>query len=333
MYKRKGHSEIENINGIEVIRLSSENIYWGADRKEHGVNTKIRWHLNTLFSRKFISKVEEVIDDIEPEVILIQNLSEFGTKIYKVSKKYRMIQVLRDYNLIEPTKNIFFNTIFSRINKMRSKKIHEVVSVSKFTESIYKNAQYFLNAKFSVIGNVVKAECLTTKEVKLKNKKLKVGFFGQAMAHKGINEFIDAINLCSFEIDYAIIVGRGSEDLKHENTNSKLRFLGSKKLEDVYKLMADIDLIIMPSKFEEPFGRVIIEGYRQRTIVISSNNGALSELNIDKDLILDEVSSVEIANKIKRVYSKKYSLKKYEIYSENFINNSEQYIRLIENQE
>ncbi|MDR2832939.1 MAG: hypothetical protein LBV67_04405, partial [Streptococcaceae bacterium] len=83
------------------------------------------------------------------------------------------------------------------------------------------------------------------------------------------------------------------------------------------------------SKYEEPFGRVLIEGYRQRAIIVSSNKGALPELNVNKDLILSEVTPDEIAQKITNIFKNHYDLSVYEEYSERFSSNLESYQKMI----
>lgn len=64
--------------------------------------------------------------------------------------------------------------------------------------------------------------------------------------------------------------------------------------------------------------------------MISSNRGELPNLNIDKNLILEEITAEEIASKINLVYSNDYSLGKYEIYSNQFKDNRDLAIQAIE---
>ncbi|WP_413702352.1 glycosyltransferase [Psychromonas sp. KJ10-10] len=75
-----------------------------------------------------------------------------------------------------------------------------------------------------------------------------------------------------------------------------------------------IDLLIVPSDWDEPFGRVVVESYSHSTPVLVSNRGGLVELvednyiiDIDDDLfdqLLDKISGIEKDGyKIKNVSS------------------------------
>ena len=56
---------------------------------------------------------------------------------------------------------------------------------------------------------------------------------------------------------------------------SVMRKLSEKELKYYYKAS---DILIVPSKWNEPFGRVIIEGQSNGCVVITSNVGAIPEL-------------------------------------------------------
>lgn len=81
-----------------------------------------------------------------------------------------------------------------------------------------------------------------------------------------------------------LMIGDGPERLKAEDLCRKLgvskdvKFLG--KLKVIEKILAISDVFILPSATES-FGLVALEAMASRTVVISTNSGGLSEVNIE----------------------------------------------------
>lgn len=66
--------------------------------------------------------------------------------------------------------------------------------------------------------------------------------------------------------------------LKTKYTISQVAFIGKQKQTDFFK---QIDLLVVPSLWDEPFGRVVIEAYASHCPVFMSKNGGLKELQVD----------------------------------------------------
>lgn len=77
------------------------------------------------------------------------------------------------------------------------------------------------------------------------------------------------------------IIGDGplSELVRQETQiNKNIIFIGRKPLPEVYKLMGDAMMVVVPSIGYETFGRVVVESYARGTPVVSSDAGSLTEL-------------------------------------------------------
>jgi glycosyltransferase involved in cell wall biosynthesis len=57
-----------------------------------------------------------------------------------------------------------------------------------------------------------------------------------------------------------------------------VEYLGRLPMQDVYDLMGEASMVIVPSKWYETFGRVVIEAFAKGTPAIVSNIGAIAEL-------------------------------------------------------
>ena len=62
------------------------------------------------------------------------------------------------------------------------------------------------------------------------------------------------------------------------------------------------DLVVIPSEYEEQYGRIIQEAVASGTLVIGSNIGAISEIIDDQDLLFEPGNSIELGDKINQVY-------------------------------
>jgi glycosyltransferase involved in cell wall biosynthesis len=117
----------------------------------------------------------------------------------------------------------------------------------------------------------------------LDDKKIRFGFLGSITQSKGIEyllrEFNGFLSQRRDEPDVQLIVaGKGDYSyeryLKEEYASPNILFLGKV---DPKSFFLNIDYLVVPSLWEEPFGRVVVEAYQNHRLVLAANNGALSE--------------------------------------------------------
>ena len=65
--------------------------------------------------------------------------------------------------------------------------------------------------------------------------------------------------------------------------------------------MSNSDLVVLPSIYEEQYGRVIQEAVASGSLAIGSNVGAIPEIIKDKNLIFKNKDSDELAKKINKL--------------------------------
>jgi glycosyltransferase involved in cell wall biosynthesis len=78
-----------------------------------------------------------------------------------------------------------------------------------------------------------------------------------------------------------LIVGEGPLEKtvrEAEAAETGIEYLGRRPAREVYGLMADAELLILPSEWYETFGRVAVEAFGTGTPVIAANIGAVAEL-------------------------------------------------------
>lgn len=143
---------------------------------------------------------------------------------------------------------------------------------------------------------------LITIEKKSFSNRLEVLFVGALDRKKGIDRFeMAAQNLLtkhpkSFRF---WIVGRGNyEDrllsrLSRFITDGSVKLVGWKPAEELEMLYELCHIVVLPSRWEEMFGRVLIEGFYRGCLPIGSKTGGIPEVIKDDELLFDSQEAME----------------------------------------
>lgn len=278
------------INGINVYRLKNRNIYWRYPQRDKPLLKKAIWHLLDIYNVFYQKSLKRIFTSIHPDIVHTGNLCGLSCCVWKVAKSMDIpiVHTLRDYYLLCPQQTMLKGTKscdtqcfvckeYSLVKKAMSEKVDAVVGISKFILSLHKKYGYFKNAKYDcVIPNSVKQE----KIGEYVHKSRDVGYIGRLSPEKGIEFMINAFRKSNNKNNIKLrIAGMGNkkyEDyLKQKYNDENIIFLGQCNQSDFFNT---ISLLVVPSLWNEPFGRVVIEAYSHHVPVFMSNNGGLKEL-------------------------------------------------------
>ena len=106
------------------------------------------------------------------------------------------------------------------------------------------------------------------------------------------------------------------DELKKINNSDRITFLGYTKSELFFK---NIDVLIVPSLWNEPFGRVVIEGIINKKPVIGSRVGGITELLTNNDQFLVEPNLEEFSVIIRNIVSNSNLLDSF-VFDEELLN-------------
>ena len=115
-----------------------------------------------------------------------------------------------------------------------------------------------------------------------------IGYIGSLSYNKGLQNILNEIKsiLAKHKKCNMLIVGKGElkEMLAQElvDFGDRVSFRGSVSYNDIAKLYNEIDIVIIPSIWQEPFSRVAIEAMAAGKPIIASNVGGLKDL-VKKD--------------------------------------------------
>jgi glycosyltransferase involved in cell wall biosynthesis len=103
-------------------------------------------------------------------------------------------------------------------------------------------------------------------------------FAGRLEPEKGVREAIDAVSAVPGA--RLVVVGHGSlaEDVRRRARTDRVTVLGPRPLHEVVALMSRARATLMPSLWDEPFGRVAMESLACATPVVVGDPGGISDL-------------------------------------------------------
>ena len=339
-YKKNNYFEF--INGIKVYYLNTKNIYWGFDQKNHNKFSKFIWHVLDIFNFKIKRNLIEIIQMEKPDIIHTNNLSGFSVSVWQIATRngIKLVHTLRDYYLMCPKVTMFKKgkncdkqclkcNVFSKIKLKYSKDINAVVGISQFILEKHFKMDYFSNSKFlKVIGNDVG---IINPQFKIKlYDKVVFGFIGQITESKGVFHLLSVfkeLGTYGYKNCELLIAGNLESDyarkLQMDFKLANVNFLGKVDSNEFYN---KIDVLIVPSLWNEPFGRVVVEGIKHQKYVLGSKRGGIKELLFEDDLF--EPNSDELINKIKEILINKIIPKQKNNYE---VDVTSQYIELYNN--
>ena len=199
-----------------------------------------------------------------------------------------------------------------------SKTIKERLKIIENTDNVFfvsnwTKKKFFSDLPFKTKSNV---DILypSIKRVKKFNpkKKKQIIFTGKLNSSKGYDIFGPAVIkiLNKYQNWKAVVAGnepREKFNFKHKNLKIH-KWLAHKKILELYKNSA---ISIVPSKWEEPFGRTAMESAAHGCATITSNRGGLIE-TFDNDLIIEKLTSNELFKKVDSLIKNPKKLKYYQ---------------------
>jgi len=140
--------------------------------------------------------------------------------------------------------------------------------------------------------------------------KFVVLFVGRLIEVKGVTTLLNVIekNKDNERIAF-VFIGEGplSEMMNEAAKNDNVIFLGRVKNTDLPLHYNGADVVVMPSLYEEGYGRVILEALSCGIPVIASNRGGIKEVLTDSVGMLIEPTEEEITKALKEINLEKLS--------------------------
>lgn len=320
---------IEEIHGVNVFRGSGGKYdIRKAYRPDKPFVESLRNKWLEIRNYSVIPELAMVYAKFAPDVIhvnCIAGMSMSAIKYFQL-KGVPIVYTLRDYFLDSP-KNVIQNFTWNQpikkillagyrwYTRRMSAEVNACTAPSNFTLNYYLSNGYFRNSKIQkcVFNSVPIVIEDTKKYIAEKNQHIKRSFMyaGSVTETKGIIPMLTAF--MQTDMDCALyICGTGNllefvQDCAKKDP--RIKVMGKLKpveLEQVYKKS---DIMLVPSLWAEPFGRVVIEAAKYGLYVIGSKNGGIPEIieTLKCGCICDPNDVEKLKEILEKVYSKDFS--------------------------
>lgn len=293
--EKKSYLLPENINGVKVYRSYLKSAYNRWKTGKSCLSEIISNRVNFVWNSNTKQEVERIIEENSIQIIHTNNLMSMGYwTVWHMAKRKKIpvIHTLRDYWLLDPTcilgkSNKIISLLHSAFFKMISNHyVNMVTAPSDGTLELFYKRKFFVSCRRARIVNAIEVSeetlLLSLKEKKNRNKKIiQYLYVGTLTENKGIDFLIDAFRELKNDNLQLVICGSGKLEklvIYACKLDNRILFKGQLNEEELIQIYKEADVLIVPSHWEEPFGRILIEGAQYAIPTIGSNRGGIPEI-------------------------------------------------------
>ena len=294
------------------LEKASAASLWVSEFFKHSKFKKNNFIYGNTNSKNYLTKNYINIDLKSLKVKLQSTTKEYSNKLIKeINKnKFDLIEVhnrpLILYNLVKQIQNRFIFYFHNDPLSMKgSKTIKERLFLLKNVEKLVFVSQWVKNRFFKDLDLKLSAKTEIVYPSVYKQKARKkyryISFVGRLNRSKGYDIFKKAIEKILDEFPDWKSLSVGNEERRSVYINHKqhkeLGFLSHKK---TLEILSKTEIAVVPSRWEEPFGRTALEASSNGCATIISNKGGLIETT-DQAIILKKLDESNLYKEVKNL--------------------------------
>ena len=281
----------QRLGHIKVEKLPIRNIYKQSSQNSKSFLEKIIWHTKDVNNYSAGRDVRHILNAIKPDVLHTNNLGGFSVSVWQQARTLGIpvVHTTRDFYLMCPqttmqkgsnscNKSCLSCLPFSMPKIKPSQGIRHVVGISQYILKKHLDNGFFRDVPATVIYNSFEAPPCDFKPI---DRHLTLGYIGRIAPTKGIELLIESFRkLVNKQSNLKLhVAGTGRLDyvnqLKQQASDLPVEFLGHVAPEDFFPR---IDVTTVPSIWNEPLGRVVIESLAYGKPVVANSAGGIPEL-------------------------------------------------------
>lgn len=262
------------------------NIFWPFDDRRRSFIHRALWHAVDTFALPAREIVEEIFDELHPDIVICHNLRGWGYAPWVVAgeRGVPLVHVVHDYSLLCNSTTLWNGGVCEGVCRPCQPRADatrrrwpggEIVSVSRAVsaEHAIRGLPAFNDA---VVVHPIAAAAPV--ESRRKDRALgvpsTVGYLGRLTDAKGVDVLLAAIEGTDKRL---IVAGEGEssyvDGLKGQATGD-VEWRGQI---DLAAFFDEIDVLVVPSVWLEPFGLVVVEAAHAGVPVLVANRPGLVE--------------------------------------------------------
>ena len=320
-----GNSKSSGVDEIDIYKNKYKGFFFKKSSNNFLRNYRGLFNLKALFAMK------RAISFFKPNVIIFNNISgqaSYSSILYAKFKGINTVHILRDTMSLtggkffySKTKDIYKINYFDEIKRARLRFNPFKTFFTKYClnrTDVLISISYELKRFFNyngitidqVIHNGVIEQTSDESYLNRHSKPSKKSIFwpSRYSKFKGGHQIIKAFNLID-DGNIDLIITADKKDIKDKEVldiidrSNNIYFTGWISKEDINGYMLKADLILYPSLYLEPFGRVPVEAMSFKKPVIVSNYGGLPEIikHGYNGYVVDPFNLNDFSEKIKKI--------------------------------
>lgn len=288
----------EIIDGIRVLRRKFNSIYHSYGNVKKNIITMFFHRILDFWNPTNRGIIKKVIKEEKPDIVHTNNIYEITPVVWKIAKEngIQTVHTIRDYYLmcfktsLLKKNNVICNNpnvgcrAYQHINRKFTNYVDVLTAPSKMMIKEVENLNFFRKAQHIAVYNAcefdresVEINCNRVRE----KDNVTFVYLGGFHEHKGIDTLLEAFGSLENSNARLIFAGKGdkTEIIKEAAIkDSRIHYAGFLNESQITELLNKCDVLVCPSLWNEPFGRVILDAYKSGLPVIASKVGALPEI-------------------------------------------------------
>lgn len=289
-------SKERKFDHTEVRIIDKTNIFYKMKQIVNLILFKItKKYTGNVYIREVIKDLEKRNEILSTyDCIIIQNIGKFVPILRKLTKSKLILHLHNDYlnkntdnakQIIQSCDNIWCVSEFicnrvrevveDDIEKQKVKLLYNGINLKEFKKEITDREKQELRKKYG-----------------FSEKEKIILYVGRLMPEKGIKELLLAFKkLSEKRKDISLLIVGGTIEIKKnkdkfvtelekiaKTINNKVVFTGNIEHKNLYEVYSIADIQVVPSKWEEAFGLIVIEGMTYSVPLIVTNSGGIPEI-------------------------------------------------------
>ena len=282
------------INDVHVYYVPLANLYWKQAEGAHSAPARLLWQAIDAYNPVMGARVARILERERPTVVQTGNVQGFSVAVWRAAARLQipLVQMLHDYYLACANSCMFKGGVncatqctpchvIGTARRRLSNLPVAVISLSRRVLQRLEQSGLFSEVRHKTVihGADNSRVTVTPRADKPPGSPIVVGYLGRMESTKGIEVLLDAAALVPQQQITVLLGGKGHASyvagLQQQYPGSNIQFLGFVRPADLF---ARVDVLVVPSVWEEPLGRVIYEGYAHGIPSIVSNVGGMPEI-------------------------------------------------------
>lgn len=282
---------LEYHRDIPVHLIRSPNVYWDYMFTKRAAWLKLLWHVLENFNPVAYFRLRPHVKAFRPDLVMTVSIENTNVATWLLARLHAIpiVHVIQSYFLLCWRGSLFKNgqdcaspcascRVLSVGKKSLSSFVDGVFGETRFVLQEHLKRGYFKHAQSAVIPGPVFP--IPGRTPKRRQGRLVVGYMGVLAPHKGVDVLAAAASALGPHEGIQFLIGGTGEDedyvhrLKQAFGQADVQFLGWTAPEKAYPLF---DVLVVPSRWKEPFGRIVVEALAYGIPVICARSGGMAE--------------------------------------------------------